>query len=170
MPNRSMPANPQPTSGALLIGDAFNMRHACTGGGMTVARSLYNTDSPDQARKEMRQACFDYLCLGGVFSTGPVALLSGLNPRPLSLLFHFFFCSDIWCWQFAPTISFTETHVGWSKIILAHPANISRNFLRYPGVCHTSILLNILNHWISNISNGPRYLKFGILFFFFLRK
>ncbi|XP_062005154.1 squalene monooxygenase SE1-like [Rosa rugosa] len=39
MPNRSMPANPQPTSGALLIGDAFNMRHAFTGGGMTVALS-----------------------------------------------------------------------------------------------------------------------------------
>ncbi|KAM5576871.1 hypothetical protein ABKV19_007622 [Rosa sericea] len=137
MPNRSMPANPQPTPGALLIGDAFNMRHAFTGGGMTVALSdivvlrdllkplrdlndapslckylesfytlrkpiactintlaeaLYKvfSDSPDQARKEMRQACFDYLCLGGVFSTGPVALLSGLNPRPLSLLFHFF--------------------------------------------------------------------------------
>ncbi|KAI7745991.1 hypothetical protein M8C21_026855, partial [Ambrosia artemisiifolia] len=39
MPNRSMPANPQPTPGALLIGDAFNMRHPLTGGGMTVALS-----------------------------------------------------------------------------------------------------------------------------------
>lgn len=38
----------------------------------------------------MRQACFDYLSLGGIFSTGPVALLSGLNPRPLSLVLHFF--------------------------------------------------------------------------------
>lgn len=38
----------------------------------------------------MRQACFDYLSLGGVCSTGPVALLSGLNPRPLSLVLHFF--------------------------------------------------------------------------------
>ena len=40
--------------------------------------------------KEMRQACFDYLSIGGVFSSGPVALLSGLNPRPLSLVVHFF--------------------------------------------------------------------------------
>lgn len=46
--------------------------------------------SPDEARTEMCQACFDYLSLGGVCSTGPVALLSGLNPRPLSLVLHFF--------------------------------------------------------------------------------
>ncbi|XP_058006215.1 squalene epoxidase 3 isoform X2 [Hevea brasiliensis] len=111
MPNRSMPADPQTTPGALLMGDAFNMRHPLTGGGMTVAlsdivvlRDLLNplcdlndaasltkylesfytlrkpvastintlagalykvfSASPDQARKEMRQACFDYLSLG----------------------------------------------------------------------------------------------------------
>lgn len=137
MPNRSMPAAPYPTPGALLMGDAFNMRHPLTGGGMTVALSdivvlrnllrplpdlndaptlckylesfytlrkpvastintlagaLYKVfcASPDQARKEMCQACFDYLSLGGVFSTGPISLLSGLNPRPLSLVLHFF--------------------------------------------------------------------------------
>ncbi|KAG2694499.1 hypothetical protein I3760_08G147700 [Carya illinoinensis] len=39
MPNRSMPADPLPTPGALLMGDAFNMRHPLTGGGMTVALS-----------------------------------------------------------------------------------------------------------------------------------
>lgn len=39
MPNRSMPATPTPTPGALLLGDAFNMRHPLTGGGMTVALS-----------------------------------------------------------------------------------------------------------------------------------
>lgn len=58
----------------------------------TLAGALYKvfSSSPDQARKEMRQACFDYLSLGGVFSMGPVSLLSGLNPRPLSLVTHFF--------------------------------------------------------------------------------
>ncbi|XP_058219685.1 squalene monooxygenase SE1-like [Rhododendron vialii] len=137
MPNRSMPAAPHPTPGALLMGDAFNMRHPLTGGGMTVALSdivvlrdrlrplldlndaptlcrylesfytlrkpvastintlagaLYKVfcASPDEALKEMRQACFDYLSLGGVCSQGPVSLLSGLNPRPLSLVVHFF--------------------------------------------------------------------------------
>ena len=39
MPNKSMPAAPYPTPGALLMGDAFNMRHLLTGGGMTVALS-----------------------------------------------------------------------------------------------------------------------------------
>lgn len=137
MPNRSMPAYPYPTPGALLMGDAFNMRHPLTGGGMTVAlsdivvlrnllrplRNLHDASalckylesfytlrkpvastintlagalykvfcaSPDPARKEMRQACFDYLSLGGIFSNGPISLLSGLNPRPLSLVLHFF--------------------------------------------------------------------------------
>lgn len=111
MGNRSMPAAPYPTPGALLMGDAFNMRHPLTGG-MTVAlsdivvlcdllRPLHDLNdapalckylesfytlpkpvastintlvdafykvfcaSPDQARKEMREACFDYLSLGG---------------------------------------------------------------------------------------------------------
>ncbi|CAK7336990.1 unnamed protein product [Dovyalis caffra] len=137
MTNRSMPASPRPTPGALLMGDAFNMRHPLTGGGMTVAlsdivllrdllRPLYNLNDPsslckylesfytlrkpvastintlagalykvfsassDPARNEMRQACFDYLSLGGVFSNGPISLLSGLHPRPLSLVLHFF--------------------------------------------------------------------------------
>lgn len=39
MPNKSMPAAPYPTPGVLLMGDAFNMRHPLTGGGMTVALS-----------------------------------------------------------------------------------------------------------------------------------
>ncbi|THU64794.1 hypothetical protein C4D60_Mb01t30210 [Musa balbisiana] len=135
--NRSMPAAPHPTPGALLMGDAFNMRHPLTGGGMTVAlsdvvllhnllkplRDLHDASSlckylesfytlrkpvastintlagalykvfcasPDRAMNEMRQACFDYLSLGGVFSNGPISLLSGLNPRPLTLVAHFF--------------------------------------------------------------------------------
>lgn len=58
----------------------------------TLAGALYKVfcASADQARKEMREACFDYLSLGGVCSTGPVALLSGLKPQPLSLVLHFF--------------------------------------------------------------------------------
>ena len=58
----------------------------------TLADALYKvfSASPDPARKEMRQACFDYLSLGGIFSNGPISLLSGLNPRPISLVLHFF--------------------------------------------------------------------------------
>ncbi|GAB4849125.1 hypothetical protein Ancab_003934 [Ancistrocladus abbreviatus] len=38
-PNRRMLAAPHPTPGALLMGDAFNMRHPLTSGGITVALS-----------------------------------------------------------------------------------------------------------------------------------
>ncbi|RHN51014.1 putative squalene monooxygenase [Medicago truncatula] len=136
MPNRSMPASPYLTPGALMMGDAFNMRHPLTGGGMTVALSdiallrnllkpLHNLHdasalckylesfytfrkstsstintlagllyticiaSPDPARKEMREACFNYLSLGGVFSDEPIALLAGLNSSSSTLLYHF---------------------------------------------------------------------------------
>ncbi|KAM1043789.1 hypothetical protein ACFX15_034346 [Malus domestica] len=137
MQNKSMAAHPQPTPGAILLGDAFNMRHPLTGGGMTVALSdivllrdllrpltdlndapalceylesfytlrkpvsstintlagaLYKVfcASPDPARQEMREACFDYLSLGGLCTRGPISLLSGLNPRPIHLFLHFF--------------------------------------------------------------------------------
>jgi len=84
----------------------------------TLAGALYKVfcASPDRARKEMRQACFDYLSLGGVFSTGPVSLLSGLNPRPLSLVLHFFRCCGLWCWPFIGALSFAYTHLDWSQI------------------------------------------------------
>ncbi|KAD7479314.1 hypothetical protein E3N88_02450 [Mikania micrantha] len=137
MPNRSMPASPVRTPGVLLLGDAFNMRHPLTGGGMTVALSdivvlrdllkpwhdftdtyslakcvesfyilrkpmastintlagaLYKVfcAPPDPAMKAMREACFDYLSLGGACSSGPIGLLSGLNPSPIWLFLHFF--------------------------------------------------------------------------------
>ncbi|XP_010417043.1 PREDICTED: squalene epoxidase 2, mitochondrial-like isoform X2 [Camelina sativa] len=58
----------------------------------TLAEALYKVflASSNEAKTELREACFDYLTLGGVCSSGPVALLSGLNPSPLSLVLHFF--------------------------------------------------------------------------------
>ncbi|KAF6238530.1 squalene epoxidase-domain-containing protein [Scenedesmus sp. NREL 46B-D3] len=38
----------------------------------------------------MRQACFNYLAKGGSCASGPVSLLSGLNPSPSMLVMHFF--------------------------------------------------------------------------------
>jgi squalene monooxygenase len=137
MQNKQLTVSPLHPPGALMLGDAFNMRHPLTGGGMTVALSdtallcdmlrplpdltdpvatadataafyvrrkpvsatintlanaLYKVfcASGSAAHEEMRQACFDYLSLGGMYSTGPVSLLSGLNPRPSVLVAHFF--------------------------------------------------------------------------------
>ncbi len=42
------------------------------------------------AHEEMRQACFEYLKLGGIYSSGPISLLSGLAPKPSLLVMHFF--------------------------------------------------------------------------------
>ena len=137
MQNKQLTVAPLHPPGALMLGDAFNMRHPLTGGGMTVALSdtsllcdmlrplpdlsdplatadataafyvrrkplsatintlanaLYKVfcASGSEAHEEMRQACFDYLRLGGIYSSGPVSLLSGLNPRPSILVAHFF--------------------------------------------------------------------------------
>ncbi|KAI8470182.1 MAG: SE-domain-containing protein [Monoraphidium minutum] len=137
MQNKQLTSKPLHQPGALLLGDAFNMRHPLTGGGMTVALSdtrllcemlrplpdfedaiatagrtaeFYTARKPlsatintlanalykvfcstgDPAQEEMRSACFDYLSLGGIYSTGPISLLSGLNPSPSMLVMHFF--------------------------------------------------------------------------------
>ncbi|KAH9805514.1 hypothetical protein KPL71_002450 [Citrus sinensis] len=57
----------------------------------TLANSVYQvfSASSDEAREIMRQASVDYLGLGGIYTSGAMALLSGLNPRPSSLIFHF---------------------------------------------------------------------------------
>lgn len=137
MPNRAMPAARLEKDGVLLLGDALNMRHPLTGGGMTVAirdveavvRLLENTDvsdpqavrrlkrsfaeerrawaatinvlanalhavfstpGGDATRTDLRDACFDYLAIGGYCAGGPINLLSGLAPRPGILATHFF--------------------------------------------------------------------------------
>ncbi|KAH1040521.1 hypothetical protein J1N35_042264 [Gossypium stocksii] len=137
MPAKIMAAAPNLTPGALLIGDALNIRHAITGGGMTVAlsdvvilrdllrplhdlsdaftiskylESFYTLRKPmsstinilanvlqkvfnassNPAMENMQHTFLGYLRLGGVFSYGISAMLSGLCPRPLSLAFHFF--------------------------------------------------------------------------------
>lgn len=136
MPNRVMPAPVDIISGAILLGDSFNMRHPLTGGGMTVALSdihilrrllrsipdLSDTDRVSrslqtfcQARKPlsttinilanalytlfcaddpglqiMREACFDYLSMGGRMSNDPMSMLGGLKPHRFLLVAHFF--------------------------------------------------------------------------------
>ncbi|CAL9775579.1 unnamed protein product [Musa acuminata subsp. burmannicoides] len=136
MPCKSMPADAHLTPGVLLMGDAFNMRHPLTGGGMTVGlsdvivlrdllRPLHDlhdaaalckylesfyilrkpvastmnmladafyklfSASPDEARKEIGQAYFDCLSLGGRFSSDSTALIGGLIASPLHLVIHF---------------------------------------------------------------------------------
>ncbi|KAM3570632.1 hypothetical protein VYU27_007302 [Nannochloropsis oceanica] len=139
MPNRAMPAAKLAKDGVILLGDALNMRHPLTGGGMTVAlrdvealcylleeptadltnpvafralkkrfaterkswaatinvlanalHAVFSTPDGDLTRKDLRDACFDYLSIGGYCAGGPINLLSGLTPRPSILAMHFF--------------------------------------------------------------------------------
>ncbi|KAJ0239151.1 hypothetical protein HA466_0236550 [Hirschfeldia incana] len=46
--------------------------------------------SKDEAKEAMRQGCYDYLCSGGFRTSGLMALLGGMNPRPLTLILHIF--------------------------------------------------------------------------------
>eukprot|EP00898_Chlorokybus_atmophyticus_P001332 jgi/Chlat1/219/Chrsp1S03038 len=98
MPNKTMPADPVHVSSCNTAAVAthlhafYTRRKPMAATVNTLAGALYRVfcKSEDDALNEMRQACFDYLQLGGNAASGPVALLSGLNPSPMSLVAHFF--------------------------------------------------------------------------------
>ncbi|KDO23327.1 hypothetical protein SPRG_11641 [Saprolegnia parasitica CBS 223.65] len=60
-----------------------------------LANALYHVFSiPDgysnaAAREEIRESCYQYLKLGGMFSSGPLGLLCALTPKPFVLVAHF---------------------------------------------------------------------------------
>jgi squalene monooxygenase len=85
--------------------------------------------SPDKARDEMRQACFDYLSLGGVCSDGPISLLSGLNPRPMTLVAHFFAVAIFGVGRLMlPLPSPKRIWIGARLISVSSPSYFSRKF------------------------------------------
>lgn len=45
---------------------------------------------PDSTRARLRDACMQYMSLGGAQAAGPVGLLAGLTPKPWVLVAHFF--------------------------------------------------------------------------------
>uniref|UniRef100_A0A672K1Z8 Squalene monooxygenase n=1 Tax=Sinocyclocheilus grahami TaxID=75366 RepID=A0A672K1Z8_SINGR len=110
---KSIPASFLPSS-PVNKPDAYSMRHPLTGGEMSIAlnnvrfwRSLHQNildlsdnvallqkfhlelDVLAQALYELR-ACLCYFQFGGECVSGAVGLLSMLNPRPMTLIGHFF--------------------------------------------------------------------------------
>ncbi|OQS00634.1 squalene monooxygenase-like isoform X1 [Achlya hypogyna] len=61
-----------------------------------LANALYHVFAiPDgysnvAAREDLRESCYQYLKLGGMFSSGPLGLLCALTPKPFVLATHFF--------------------------------------------------------------------------------
>ncbi|ETV88977.1 hypothetical protein H257_00395 [Aphanomyces astaci] len=56
--------------------------------------SVPSADDDDKhvlaARATLRESCYEYLKMGGVFMAGPLGLLSALTPKPFVLATHFF--------------------------------------------------------------------------------
>lgn len=139
MPNNYLKSSAQlQTAGTIVIGDALNMRHPLTGGGMTVALkdvvllsrmfedvpdlsdgvaiqlmeqafrqrrlshaatvnvlaqalyALFSATKDHEDMKQLQRACFEYFRLGGSCVSGPVSLLSGIEPKLSVLVYHFF--------------------------------------------------------------------------------
>lgn len=75
--------------------DAFRTQrqgHAATVNVLANAlhRVFTKPDGDDGTRAALREACVEYLKLGGASTAGPVSLLSALTPKPLVLVSHFF--------------------------------------------------------------------------------
>lgn len=200
MPNSRLHPQSGVRRGVLLLGDAFNMRHPLTGGGMSVglndvvivrdiisklgdltdcdkvskaletlnekrkpaaattnilAGALYAvfTAVGDPVLPAMRHACLTYFRMGGIGVRGPVSLLSCLNPRPLSLVFHFFAVAFVGIaqvlWPFP-----TPARIAKAYRLLAAASTIVVPLIKAEGVLpFIPILCRILRLTKSNNNN-----------------
>lgn len=88
----ALPDFADPAATALATASFYTSRKPLAATINTLANALYAVfcAKDDPAHDAMRGACFDYLKRGGSCAAGPVALLSGLRPRPSVLVAHFF--------------------------------------------------------------------------------
>lgn len=98
----ALPSFEDPAATALATRGFYTARKPLSATINTLANALYavfvapkvkgvdGIEKPDEAHGAMRDACFDYLALGGWYAHGPISLLSGLRPRPSVLVMHFF--------------------------------------------------------------------------------
>ncbi|KAK8714468.1 hypothetical protein V6N13_149659 [Hibiscus sabdariffa] len=118
MPVRIMAAAPHPNPGAFMIGDAFNMRHAITGGGMTVALSdvvlLRDLLRPLHDLSDASAVC-EYLdsfyTLRKPMSSTINTLANVLQKPGISFLGH----GNVRCWPIVTSVSFPQTLAEWSR-------------------------------------------------------
>lgn len=217
MPNSFLPPSMQGQSehakGVIVVGDAMNMRHPLTGGGMTVglwdavhltevlggsewaplsgdkpsraplelanwstlspalrswhwnrkglssvinilAQALYSLFGADDANLEvLREGCFKYFEMGGECVNGPVSLLSGLAPRPMLLVGHFFAVAVYSIYAlFAHPKFYPKEGKTRKPSLLEYPALIWRSIMVFYTAC--IVLLPVV--FTEMKSNVPR--------------
>lgn len=215
MPNSFLPPSMQGQSeqvkGVIMVGDAMNMRHPLTGGGMTVglwdavhltevlgggkwsplagsspknptldladwtvikpalrawhwnrkglssvinilAQALYSLFGADDASLEvLREGCFKYFEMGGECINGPVSLLSGLAPKPMLLVGHFFAVALFSIYAlFAHPRFYPEEKTSRKPSVLEYPALLWRSVMVFYTAC-VVILPVIFTELKSNI-------------------
>lgn len=218
MPNSFLPPSMQGQSehakGVIVVGDAMNMRHPLTGGGMTVglwdavhltealggadwaplsgdkptrkpldlsdwsslrpalrswhwnrkglasvinilAQALYSLFGADDANLEvLREGCFKYFEMGGECVNGPVSLLSGLAPRPMLLVGHFFAVALYSIYAlFAHPRYYPREDKSRSPSLLEYPALVWRSILVFYTAC--VVLLPVV--FTEMKANVPRF-------------
>ena len=218
MPNSFLPPSMQGQSehakGVIVVGDAMNMRHPLTGGGMTVglwdavhltealggadwaplsgdkparkpldlsdwsslrpalrswhwnrkglasvinilAQALYSLFGADDANLEvLREGCFKYFEMGGECVNGPVSLLSGLAPRPMLLVGHFFAVALYSIYAlFAHSRYYPREDKSRSPSLLEYPALVWRSILVFYTAC--VVLLPVV--FTEMKANVPRF-------------
>ncbi len=217
MPNSFLPPSMQGQSdqakGVIVVGDAMNMRHPLTGGGMTVglwdaihltealggsewaplagdapsrtpidlnqwtsispalrswhwnrkglssvinilAQALYSLFGADDENLEvLREGCFKYFEMGGECVNGPVSLLSGLAPRPMLLVGHFFAVALYSIWAlFAHPRFFPAENRTRKPSVLEYPSLVWRSIMVFYTAC--IVLLPVV--FTEMKSNIPR--------------
>lgn len=215
MPNSFLPPSMQGQSeqvkGVIVVGDAMNMRHPLTGGGMTVglwdavhltevlggaawspltgsspktpildladwavikpalrswhwnrkglssvinilAQALYSLFGADDASLEvLREGCFKYFELGGECINGPVSLLSGLAPKPMLLIGHFFAVALFSIYAlFAHPRYYPNEKKTRKPSVLEYPALVWRSIMVFYTAC-VVILPVIFTELKSNV-------------------
>ncbi|KAK8665204.1 hypothetical protein V6N13_005377 [Hibiscus sabdariffa] len=118
MPIRIMAAAPHPTPGAFMIGDAFNMRHAITGGGMTVALSdvvlLRDLLRPLHDLSDASAVC-EYLDSFYTLRKPMSSTINTLANVLQKLGIPFFGHGNVRCWPIVTSVSFPQTLAEWSR-------------------------------------------------------
>ncbi|KAH9523594.1 hypothetical protein Btru_040412 [Bulinus truncatus] len=193
MPNSYLPPSPIERPGVLVLGDAYNMRHPLTGGGMSVclndaviwrdllknipdltdyeeiikslrvfhlrrkknhsfvvnvlANALYELFAADSKHLvSMKRACFEYFKLGGECVSGPVSLLSVLNPKPHILIGHFFavaFYAVYFVFRSEPLWAIHRVIYRSSRLNANGRNNITMNDLGYRLGCNNNTMIDI---------------------------